>query len=745
MQRTINKFITLLSILLLFYCFVNKGLPQVKKIRVAVLDLEVAGIDTTTIISLSNRLRAELLQTGQFDVMERNRMEELLFEQGFQQTGACSSDECLVEAGKILGVSQMVAGSVGRVGNLFATSIRMIDVATGRILFTVTEDTPGPVENVLTTTLRNIVKNFAARAASRSESLIGFGTVKLISEPSGARIFFDNQTIPELTPATLDSISAGVHVVRFQKGILAASKAIFVAPDEQTRIELPLTESKGNLKIVTEPEAAEIFLDYQLKGFSPHTLLDLPVGSYHLKLVKEGYVDHTQIISISENDTRVISARMIQMAHLSLTTNPLECEILIDDSLYGASPVTALVLKPGFHKIQVRKKHFVTFEEVRSLPTGEQTNLEITLDPAATLNIQSEPPEVELLVNGISKGSTPIIVTDVKPGVVKLKLQHPRYEDFLTQLVIEKGETKNLDFTLTKKVGMVRVASIPSGAQVEIDGVAKGKTPLEIRDLEYGTHLVRVTKSGYTTYEQQIEIDSHLPQEVNPHLTIAKGTLFLIPKPNDAFIYLNGRLLDQVPASGLKLFPGDYHLSASRPGYEGQLKRVQITPNEGISLQLELPPKTKQKAMLRSLLFPGLGQRYGEKYTRQYVFSILEISTLAGILISDLIYDAKVEDYTTSRDEYLNAISEASIISSKLAMDDAYNDLETVKNWRQTFVVAAVGTWILSILDAAIFKPICPLNAFDAPGSHSGSHHFFFQHHADQWSVGLQFNYIGFK
>ena len=44
-------------------------------------------------------------------MMERGLMDEILTEQGFQQTG-CASDECIVEMGKLVGVKQIIGGSI---------------------------------------------------------------------------------------------------------------------------------------------------------------------------------------------------------------------------------------------------------------------------------------------------------------------------------------------------------------------------------------------------------------------------------------------------------------------------------------------------------------------------------------------------------------------------------------------------------------------------------------------------------
>ena len=131
------------------------------KIRVAVMDLESQGMEPATVAALSDRLRSELLNTGKFDVMERNRMELILREQGFQQTGVCSSTECMVEAGHILGVDRMIAGSVAQVGNIHTLSVQMIDIQTGRMMLSRDEDCDCPIEDVLTRSVRNIALKLA--------------------------------------------------------------------------------------------------------------------------------------------------------------------------------------------------------------------------------------------------------------------------------------------------------------------------------------------------------------------------------------------------------------------------------------------------------------------------------------------------------------------------------------------------------------------------------------------------------
>lgn len=78
-------------------------------IPIAILDFDGFGISQTEAIALTNRLRNELFRLGRFEVVDRGMMENILSEQDFQQTG-CTSNDCLVEVGRLLGARQMVGG-----------------------------------------------------------------------------------------------------------------------------------------------------------------------------------------------------------------------------------------------------------------------------------------------------------------------------------------------------------------------------------------------------------------------------------------------------------------------------------------------------------------------------------------------------------------------------------------------------------------------------------------------------------
>jgi TolB-like protein len=108
--------------------------PAPAKELVAVMDLESIGATKAQISACSERLREELLQTNRFRLIDRNEMAKVLDEQALQQSG-CTSQECMVQVGKVLGVRRLITGRVTKVeDDLWMISGTLLDVESAETL-----------------------------------------------------------------------------------------------------------------------------------------------------------------------------------------------------------------------------------------------------------------------------------------------------------------------------------------------------------------------------------------------------------------------------------------------------------------------------------------------------------------------------------------------------------------------------------------------------------------------------------
>jgi hypothetical protein len=107
--------------------------PKAKFINISVMDLNTtSGLSNPEILLLTAKLINSLVKAG-FTVIERGKRDEILKEQGFQQSGACSESSCLVEVGQLLGVQKMIGGTIGKFGDEFVIELRLINVGTAKI------------------------------------------------------------------------------------------------------------------------------------------------------------------------------------------------------------------------------------------------------------------------------------------------------------------------------------------------------------------------------------------------------------------------------------------------------------------------------------------------------------------------------------------------------------------------------------------------------------------------------------
>jgi len=129
--------------------------PPSSKSNIAVVQLLGGNISKSAIVALTDRLRFELFQTNYFQVIERDIMDEILMEQGFQQSG-CTTNECAVEMGKLMNVENIISGSINKVGNTFSSSIKMINIQEGNIVKIISFDYSGPIDEMLKRGMKKI-------------------------------------------------------------------------------------------------------------------------------------------------------------------------------------------------------------------------------------------------------------------------------------------------------------------------------------------------------------------------------------------------------------------------------------------------------------------------------------------------------------------------------------------------------------------------------------------------------------
>lgn len=150
---------------LLSFVLVLAGLAasQDRAPLVAVMPLQTRGVDSNATRILEDAIADGLVGTGEMRLMERAQMNQVLAEQGFQESGTCDQSECAVQVGKLLGVERAVVGSVGLLGKTYVINTRVVDIGSGEVLRSSQQRLTGEIDQVLSDLVPKVVADLTRK------------------------------------------------------------------------------------------------------------------------------------------------------------------------------------------------------------------------------------------------------------------------------------------------------------------------------------------------------------------------------------------------------------------------------------------------------------------------------------------------------------------------------------------------------------------------------------------------------
>jgi len=363
-----------------------------QKTNIAILQFDAANITEAEVRILTDRLSAELINIGTYNVVERSVMEEVLKEQGFQQSG-CTSNECVVEVGKLVGVEQMISGTMGKIGSIYTISARMIDVQTGSVIAQKSLDCVCPIETLLTESMTEIAVSLSSGTAIVRPSPPSFGSVSFTASLDSVEILFGDES-QGYTPLNLTFLTPGEYqYTAIKQDYRKADGQFQVIADKETLVPVALVIRQG--KIVIKPgRSGQRFglsideigykhsFDFENNTLDKNRFIDLPEGHYNLSITEYGYYEINKSIIIEDEKTTIVVATNEQIlvpVSFKFTSQP--GILKIDNSLVQINSNQSLNYPFGQHTILAKKPKYQTFKSSFTVDKNEPLNIDIQLIP----------------------------------------------------------------------------------------------------------------------------------------------------------------------------------------------------------------------------------------------------------------------------------------------------------------------------------------------------------------------------
>ncbi len=288
-------------IAILLICLPHSASAQ-EKPTLAVLEFDGFGISAQEVAALSNRLRTNLTQLGTYRIIERGLMQQILLEQDFQLTG-CTSDECAVEIGQLLGAQFMLAGTIGKVGSTWTIEMRIVNVQNGEVIRTASYDTRGEVDIVLTEGMGAAARKITgveleAAPATAATPTLRPAMLDVISDPPGAVLFVDDIDQGS-TPARNVSLTPGqAHKITLRlERYHPMDTSLTLETGERSRLNLELAPMNGFMALKGDA-GARIKINRQSYGRTPLNQVELLMGTYQLKVTKPEYYPYSTDVTV---------------------------------------------------------------------------------------------------------------------------------------------------------------------------------------------------------------------------------------------------------------------------------------------------------------------------------------------------------------------------------------------------------------------------------------------------------------
>lgn len=201
---------------------------------------------------------------------------------------------------------------------------------------------------------------------------------------------------------------------------------------------------------------------------------------------------------------------------VSVDSSPPGAWIAVDGKDVAKRTPAKLELKPGKHELTL------TLPDLGSakFPVQGENGAKVTLTPtlAGALEVVPADPNVPITValDGRAQGYAPITIEKLAPGLHEVQFSGPGMAPWAQNIQVGVGKTVQLVARPMSApgTGVLQVqatlnddegASPLSGAQVFVDGAARGVTPVSL-ELPRGPHSVKVTYRGETAAIQVIDL-----------------------------------------------------------------------------------------------------------------------------------------------------------------------------------------------------------------------------------------------
>ena len=194
------------------------------------------------------------------------------------------------------------------------------------------------------------------------ELVPGWADVQIASQPSGAKIFIDEEMVG-ISPGPVE-VMAGGHPIELRLAGHKVWRSHIEVRANQPRVLKPvvLEIADATVRLISEPSGAEVLVGESYQGRTPITLELEPDASHEIRVSKAGYHPQTKRILLTSGESEELTLQLAaRIGEVRIEAQPAGAHVFIDGMDRGTAN-RALRLSARSHALAIRMEGYEPFQ-----------------------------------------------------------------------------------------------------------------------------------------------------------------------------------------------------------------------------------------------------------------------------------------------------------------------------------------------------------------------------------------------
>src|SRR6218665_895461 len=327
-------------------------------------------------------------------------------------------------------------------------------------------------------------------------------------------------TISHAALGVLRNYAYPLHIEKAAVYEMALTTGKVVTVVQEEKIKTVWLAVSGN------PPGADVYINEVWKG-SAHYTEKMKPGKYDYRVEKTLYHSESGTMEITGDEPygkkEISVALKPAFGYLQIDSEPENgAGVFIDNvELTEKTPCKSNMLSSGTHRVTCRLNMYQPKSMDILIEDGQTAHQTMTLTPHfSVITIASRPP-ADIYIDGVKAGEGKY-TGRILPGLHTIEGKLAQHESDEQDIETIAGKDTVIHLALRPTEGNVYITSDPADANVYINDVLKGATPLMLNKMPAGVYQLSLKKTGFETVSKNIEVREGKAAAINETLRADK-------------------------------------------------------------------------------------------------------------------------------------------------------------------------------------------------------------------------------